>query len=459
MKAIIILSALGLATMFVGVYNFKKALLPMILLGLLAVIGINTMEWNTNIHYYNDMLYFDNWAVSFTNLILAVSILVFLLSGQYFKKNTDHLEDNYSIIIFTIIGAILMVSYSNLAMLFIGIETLSISLYILAGSKKTSLASNEASLKYFLMGSFATGFLLFGIVLLYGASGTFHLHGIKDYVIENHASLPTIFYVGILLMMVGLAFKISIVPFHFWTADVYEGSPTLITAFMATVVKIAGFAAFLRLFFTCFSSITEHFVPILCILAVLTMFLGNITAVYQNNFKRMLAFSSISHAGYMLLAIIALKESSFIAILLYTAAYSVATITAFAVLLMIKAAHQENDSIDTFNGLAKRSPFMAFTLTIAMLSLAGIPITGGFFAKYYLFANTISAGYTWLVVLAVFNSAIGVYYYFKVIIAAYFKEGSEEKLSIFPAYQLVLIITAIATLLLGILPGLITEMM
>ncbi len=459
MKAIIILSALGLATMFVGVYKFKKVLLPMILLGILAIIGINTMEWNTNIRYYNDMVYFDNWAVVFTNLILGASFLIFLLSGQYFKSNTDHLEDNYSIILFSMVGAILMVSFSNLAMLFIGIETLSISLYVLAGSKKTSLASNEAALKYFLMGSFATGFLLFGIVLLYGACGTFNLQAIANYVASNHNALPSIFYVGILLMMIGLAFKVSIVPFHFWTADVYEGSPSLITAFMATVVKIAGFAAFLRLFFTCFSGISEYFVPILTILAVLTMFLGNITAVYQNNFKRMLAFSSISHAGYMLLAIIALKETSFTAILLYTAAYSVATITAFAVLLMIKAAHQGNDSIETFNGLSKRSPFMAFALTIAMLSLAGIPITGGFFAKYYLFANTISAGYTWLVILAVLNSAIGVYYYFKVIIAAYFKEGSEEKLSIFPAYQLVLIITTIATLLLGILPGLITEMM
>jgi NADH-quinone oxidoreductase subunit N len=459
MKAIIILSALGLATMFVGVYNFKKALLPMILLGLLAIIGVNTMEWNTNLRYYNDMLYIDNWAVVFTNLILGVSILIFLLSGKYFKSSPEHLEDNYAIILFTIVGAILMVSYSNIVMLFIGIETLSISLYILAGSKKNSLASNEASLKYFLMGSFATGFLLFGIVLLYGASGTFDLKILANYVAGNHDSLPAIFYVGVLLMMIGLAFKVSIVPFHFWTADVYEGSPTLITAFMATVVKIAGFAAFLRLFFTCFSGISEHFIPILTILAVLTMFLGNITAVYQNNFKRMLAFSSIAHAGYMLLAIIALKEASFIVILLYTAAYSVATITAFAVLLMIKEAHAGNDSIETFNGLAKRSPFIAFALLLAMLSLAGIPITGGFFAKYYLFANTISAGYTWLVVVAVFNSAIGVFYYFKVIIASYFKEGIEEKLTIYPAYKLVLIITTIATLLLGILPGLITEMM
>ncbi len=458
MKAIIILSALGLATMFAGIYANKKLLLPLVLLGLIAACVFNNLGWNLNYRVYHDMLFFDNNAIAFGNLILGIAFLVFLLSGDYFKNNLEHLEDNYSIIIFSLVGAMLMVSFSNLAMLFIGIETLSISLYVLAGSKKNSLASNEAALKYFLLGSFATGFLLFGIVLIYGASGTFHLQGITDYVILNRGALPTIFHLGILFVMIGLAFKVSVVPFHFWTADVYEGSPTIITAFMATVVKIAGFAAFLRLFLTCFSSISAHFVPILCILSVLTMFLGNITAVYQNNFKRMLAFSSIAHAGYMLLAVIALKKESYLAILLYTAAYSFATIAAFAVLMVIKSNHG-NDSIENFNGLAKRNPLMAFALTVAMLSLAGIPVTAGFFAKYYLFSTALSTGYTWLIVLAVINSAIGVVYYFRVIIASYFKDGETAAIHLGSIYKLVLILCTIAIFLLGIFPNLLIDLL
>ena len=205
--------------MFAGIYANKKYLLTLVLLGLLAIITVNTLDWDSNKSYYNNMLSFDNYSIVFTNLILVVTFLIFLLSGNYFKNNREHLEDNYAIILFSVVGAILMVSFSNLVMLFLGIETLSISLYILAGSKKNSLASNEASLKYFLMGSFATGFLLFGIVLIYGASGTFNLHELTNFVVMNNTNLPAIFNVGVLLMMIGLAFKVSIVPFHFWTAD------------------------------------------------------------------------------------------------------------------------------------------------------------------------------------------------------------------------------------------------
>lgn len=227
---------------------------------------------------------------------------------------------------------------------------------------------------------------------------------------------------------------------------------------MATVVKIAGFAAFFRLFFTCFVSVSDHFIPVLSILAVCTMFLGNITAVYQKNFKRMLAYSSIAHAGYMLLAVIAMKNQSFMAILLYTAAYSFATITAFTVLIMMKSANG-NDAIENFNGLSKKSPFVAFAITLSMLSLAGIPVTAGFFAKYYIFSTVISEGHTWLVVIAILNSAIGVFYYFRIIIAVYFKQGEANFNAPDIAYKTVLIITAIATLLLGILPGLVIDRM
>ncbi len=458
MKAIILLSALGVLTMFTGLYNHKSKLLPMILIGLVAIFILNLFDWNTNIRYYSDMVYFDNYALAFTGLILCIAFLIFLLSGNYYKKDTTHLEDNYAILLFTLVGAVIMVSFSNLVMLFIGIEILSISLYILAGSKKTNLKSNEASLKYFLMGSFATGFLLFGIVLLYGATGSFNLQSITTYVTINIHQLPAIFNMGILLMMIGLTFKLSVVPFHFWTPDVYEGSPTLITSFMATVVKTAGFAAFFRLFATCFVSVNEIYALTLSVMAVLTMSFGNIIAVYQTGLKRMLAYSSIAHAGYMLLAILAMNQQSATSILLYTAAYSIATIAAFTILMLVKET-TGNDNFDSFNGLAKNNPFLGVVSIITMLSLAGIPVTAGFFAKYFIFSIAVSNGYLWLVIVAVLNSAVGAYYYFKVIIAMYFKESnSETTITIVPAYKAVLIITALLTLILGIVPGLIINL-
>lgn len=458
MKAIILLSALGVLAMFTGLYNHKSKLLPIVLIGLAAIFTINLFDWNTNVRYYNDMVYFDNYALAFTGLILCIAFLIFLLSGNYYKKDTTHLEDNYAILIFTLVGAVIMVSFSNLVMLFIGIEILSISLYILAGSKKTSLKSNEAALKYFLMGAFATGFLLFGIVLLYGAAGTFNLLGLSTYVLTNIHQLPAIFNLGVLLIMIGFTFKLSVVPFHFWTPDVYEGAPTLITTFMATVVKTAGFAAFFRLFATCFASVSDIYVIILSGMAVLTMFMGNIIAVYQTSLKRTLAYSSIAHAGYMLLAVLAMGQQSATSILFYTAAYSIATIGAFAILMIVKEA-TGNENFDSFNGLAKKNPFLGIVSIITMLSLAGIPVSAGFFAKYYIFSVAITNGYLWLVIIAVLNSAIGAYYYFKVIIAMYFKEANSETIiTIVPTYKVVLFITAILTVLLGILPGLIINL-
>lgn len=455
MKAIILLSALGVLTMFTGLYNHKNKLLPMVLVGLAAIFVINLFDWNTNVRHYNDMVYFDNYALAFTSLILCIAFLIFMLSGNYYKKDLTHLEDNYAILLFTLVGAVIMVSFSNMVMLFIGIEILSIALYILAGSKKTNLKSNEAALKYFLMGSFATGFLLFGIVLLYGATGSFNLQEIATYVTVNSHQLPVIFNLGILLLMIGLTFKLSVVPFHFWTPDVYEGSPTLITTFMATVVKTAGFAAFFRLFATCFASVGDIYAVTLSVMAVLTMSLGNIIAVYQTGLKRTLAYSSIAHAGYMLLAILAMNQQSATSILLYTAAYSIATISAFTILMIVKEA-TGNDKFDSFNGLAKTNPFLGVVSIITMLSLAGIPVTAGFFAKYYIFSVALSNGYLWLVVIAVLNSAIGAYYYFKVIIAMYFRESTTAApITIVPIYKAVLFITALLTLLLGILPGLI----
>jgi len=348
-----------------------------------------------------------------------------------------------------------MVSYYNLVMLFIGIEIMSVSLYILAGIKKNDFASNEAALKYFLMGAFSTGFLLFGIALIYGSTGSFHLEAIRDYVIANPRTVDPMFYVGIMLIIVGLCFKVGAAPFHFWTPDVYEGSPTLITAFMSTAVKTAGFAAFLRLFTECFQPLSSFWMPALLVITILTLFIGNITALYQQSFKRMMAFSSISHAGYLLFAIVALGASSANSVFVYATAYSIASIIAFAALILVRQ-QSGSDNFDAFNGLAKKNPFLAFTLTIAMLSLAGIPLTAGFIGKFFMFSSALSQYQIWLVILAVINAIISIFYYFRVIVAMYFRSAETEELIIPTYYKFVLGLSALVTILIGIYPTFIT---
>ena len=334
---------------------------------------------------------------------------------------------------------------------------MSVSLYILAGIRKSDFASNEAALKYFLMGAFSTGFLLFGIALIYGASGSFSLEAIRDWVLAHpHSSDVTpLFYTGVLLIIVGLCFKVGAAPFHFWTPDVYEGSPTLITAFMSTVVKTAGFAAFLRLFSSCFTPISDFWVPVLLVITIVTLFVGNITALYQQSFKRMMAFSSISHAGYLLFAIVALGSGSVNSVFVYATAYSIASIVAFAALILV---HQQysSDSFESFNGLAKRNPYIAVTLTVAMLSLAGIPLTAGFIGKFFMFSSALKHYQIVMVVLAVINAIISIFYYFRVIIAMFFYDTDQYEISVPVFYKLVLGLGAIITVLIGVYPAIIS---
>jgi NADH-quinone oxidoreductase subunit N len=363
----------------------------------------------------------------------------------------------------------MLVSYTNVLVLFLGIETLSIPLYVLAGSDKKNLRSNEAALKYFLMGSFATGILLFGIALLYGATGTFDLQqlGLAVRALPTaDASLTPMLYIGILLMLIGVGFKISAAPFHFWTPDVYEGTPTVFTAFMSTVVKTAGVAGFFKLLVVAFGDQTISFwLPTLTAMLVLTLIIGNVGAVAQQNAKRMLAYSSISHAGYLLLALVSLRSFALSsnAIFFYSLAYSVATIAAFAVLKLVRD-QRHNDNYEDLNGLAKTNPLLAFVMTVAMLSLAGIPLTGGFFGKFYLFAAAAQEGHIGLVIFAVVMSAIGIYYYLRPIIAMYMRpvtegEGSGTKVTVTGLQSAVLVLLVALTVLLGVLPGLLEKVL
>lgn len=305
------------------------------------------------------------------------------------------------------------------------------------------------------MGAFSTGFLLFGITLLYGTTGTFSLEVIRDWVLA-HPHADPMFYTGIGLIIVGLCFKVGAAPFHFWTPDVYEGAPTLITAFMSTVVKTAGFAAFLRLFSVCFAPLSDFWVPIILVITIITLFIGNITALYQQSFKRMLAFSSISHAGYLLFAIVALGSGSANSVFIYATAYSIASIIAFGSLILVQQ-QSGSDNFDSFNGLAKSNPFLAFVLTIAMLSLAGIPLTAGFMGKFFMFSGALAKYHVWLVIIAVVNAIISIFYYFRVIIAMYFRTAYRTELVVPAYYKIVFIISALVTILIGVYPDFIAR--
>lgn len=456
MNIIITIVVTALAVLYAGLFKARKALLPLTLVGLLVALAFAVTSWNSNTAYYG-MMQMDNFAIAFSSLTILGTIFIFLLTQNYFAKDSENVAEYYTLILFALSGIVIMVSYTNMSMLFIGIEIMSVALYILAGIRKNNFASNEASLKYFLMGAFSTGFLLFGITLVYGATGSFSLTVINQYLIGNYQAVSPLFYPGLILMMIGLCFKIGAAPFHFWTPDVYEGSPSLITAFMSTVVKTAGFAAFLRLFAGTFAPLHDFWMPPLMVIVCLTLFIGNVTALFQKNFKRMLAYSSISHAGYLLFSLITLTASSANNVLVYASAYTFASIIAFAVLILVKQK-TGSDSIDSFNGLGKRNPLAALALTIAMLSLAGIPLTGGFIGKYLMFLNVMTQYQIWLVAFAILNALVGFYYYLKVIVAMYFKDGAEVELDTPVQYKVVLILSVVITVFLGIYPAVILNL-
>lgn len=456
MNIIITIAATALIVLYAGLFKAKKALLPLTLIGLLVALGFVACSWNNPTTYYG-MMRMDNFALAFSAIAIIGTFFIFLLTQNYFAEGSDNIAEYFTLILFALSGMIIMVSYQNMSMLFIGLEIMSVSLYILAGIRKLNFASNEASLKYFLMGAFSTGFLLFGITLIYGATGSFDIATVQNYLVNNVKSISPLFYPGVILMMIGLCFKVGAAPFHFWVPDVYEGSPSLITTFMSTVVKTTGFAAFLRLFAGAFEPLHDFWMPALMVITIITLCIGNITALYQKNFKRMLTYSSVSHAGYMLFSLIVLTANSASNVLVYAAAYTFATIIAFAILILVKQK-TGNDNFENFNGLGKKNPLTAFALTIAMLSLAGIPLTAGFIGKYVMFLNVMENYQTVLVVIAILNALIGFYYYFKVIISMWFKDGSDAVLDTPLQYKIVLALSVIVTLFLGVYPSLILNL-
>jgi len=450
MNAIIFTTILGIILLYLGLTHNKKILAPAAILGLLITLFLSIKDWNIGSEYFHDMVIFDNFSIAFNVSMIIITILIFLFGIDYYKRMEHHVAEQYSLMIFALIGAFLMTSFSNLIMLFLGIEILSIPLYILAGGKKSSYRSNEASFKYFMLGSFATAFFLFGIALVYGASATFYLPEIKVYISQFNGNLPPMLLIGLLFILIGVAFKVAVAPFHFWSPDVYEGSPTLVTAFMATVVKTAGFAAFFRLLGMGLLPLPESLEKALWVMTGLSLLIGNIGALKQGNFKRMLAYSSIAHSGFLMLAMLSQHDTSVSVLLYYTFVYSLATIPLFIIFILVKRASNGEEHISTFRGLYQQKPWLAVFSTILLISLAGIPPTAGFIAKYQVFVLSISHGYLGISIFAILMAIVGVYYYFYVVREVFTESDHLETIVVTKLNAALIITCGIAVIVFGI---------
>ncbi|HLA47927.1 MAG: NADH-quinone oxidoreductase subunit N [Nitrospinae bacterium RIFCSPLOWO2_02_FULL_39_110] len=437
-------------------YLGYTSLAGVILAAIITGQGGASGEGGEAIYSFSNMWVVDNYSRFFKLIFLLGTGLTILISIKYTKDEGINNGEYYSLLLFATAGMMLMAGGTDLIVIFLGLELMSISLYVLAGYVRKRLISNESALKYFLLGSFATGFLLYGIALLYGATGTTSLKGISGFISEASFGSP-ILIMGMLLLLIGFGFKIAAVPFHMWTPDVYEGAPSPITAFMSAGPKAAAFAAFLRVFIEALPSLQGIWVDIIWVLAALTMTIGNVIALVQDNVKRMLAYSSIAHAGYVLVAFVSTDKLGVASILYYMLAYTFMNIGAFAIVIIIGGKGEEKINLKDYTGLAYRYPLTAAAMCLFLLSLTGIPPTAGFMGKLYIFSAAIKSGYVGLATIAVLNSVISVYYYMKIILAMYMKEPESSvqhsPLVFTPAMIIALGLAVYGVLRMGIFPS------
>ena len=456
MNAILFSAVWGIVMMFSGVFIKSKSTPKYLAIaGIVLLCIVNGAELYTGMPLFNydtmNMLSTTGFNLTFLEVIFGCTLFYFLLNGSDIEKVGEHVGEYFALIFFVLCGVALSATYQTLLLLFIGIEIMSIPLYILTGSDKRNLKSNEASLKYFLMGAFSTGILLMGIAFIYGgnSNASFYINQLQIGV----GPMPVMVTFGLVFLMIALSFKVSAAPFHFWAPDVYDGSPTVFSSFMMTIVKVAGFIAFIRLFQYSFGLVNVQWQKLIIVITIATFVIGNITAVFQQSVKRMMAYSSIAQAGFMLLAIFALNDKAKEGLILYAAAYSLASIGFFAILVRMN-----DKTIEGFNGLGKTQPVLALTATLFLLSLTGIPLTVGFQAKFYMLMAAVQNGSNfWIVIVAVLFAAVSAYYYFKVIQAIYFKQPQgvaieAENVSSF--YKVMLVITAVIIIILGAYPEL-----
>jgi NADH-quinone oxidoreductase subunit N len=452
MSALILISVLGVVLLYLGFGNNRHLLAPVSIAGLLGALALFVTGWHIeNAVVLKDLVRFDGYAMAFNRSLILVTVLLFLFGIDYYARMKENVAEQYALMLFSLVGALLLTSFNNLLLLFLAIEILSIPLYVLAGGKRDSFRSGEAAFKYFLQGAFASGFLLLGITLIYGASASFDLPTVQAFAATAQGNV--LFLLGLFFTLAGLAFKVAAVPFHFWSPDVYEGAPTLVTAFMSTVVKMASFAAFYR--FIEHMQLPGQVHTMLVVMTVFTLFLGNIVALRQSQFKRLMAYSSIAHTGFLLLAFLGTSDRTPGVLYYYLTTYAIATVGLFVVLTLAKRAANGDEHIHIFRGLFRSAPWLAIATMLLLLSLAGIPLTAGFIAKYRVFALGISTGFVAVTAFAVVMALVGVYYYVTVIREAFTPTADAPQLVVAPLNWLVISFCGVAVVLLGLLPGLI----
>jgi len=396
-------------------------------LGLILCLGLTIVQFSQASSGFNGMVIHDGYSFFLNILFLSSGLAGIALAYDYIKRMEIERGEYYVLLLFSISGMMLMSQANDLIVVFLALELLSIPLYVLAGFARPRLESEEASLKYFLMGAFAGSFVVFGIALVFGATGTTNLSAVFTSINDQLANLPLL-TMGAALILVGLGFKVAAVPFHMWTPDVYHGAPSAVTAFMSVGAKAGGFAALLRIFISAFPSLSTDLTMILWTISALTMFLGNVVAIAQSNIKRLLAYSSIAHAGYILMALVPygntlVSSETVSAALFYLVAYALTSFGAWAVVIALEKAEGQGLALDDYAGLARKYPLLAASMAIFMLSFTGVPPTLGFMGKFYLFRTVIQGGYLGLALIGVFTSLISAYYYLRVIVIMYMREG------------------------------------
>jgi len=399
---------------------------------------------------WNGMIVHDNLRLSFSFVFLFVSAMTVLISTVWVKRENVPAGEYHALLLFGTFGMMTMSAGNDLVIIFLGLETLSISTYVMAGLRKGDLRSNESAMKYFILGSFASAFLLYGMALIYGATGSTNLTQIAEKIADPN--FPALLLVGAAMMIVGFGFKIAMAPFHVWTPDVYVGAPTPITAFLSTASKAAAFSIFARIFYFALADFHTDWSGIIAAVAALSMVVGNLAAITQDNVKRMLAYSSIAHAGYGLMGILAMSGDGLFSVLVYMLVYAFTNLGIWATVLMLRKHAYAGESIEDFEGLHRRAPWLAFAMVIFLLSLGGVPPTAGFIGKYFLFAAAVKAGYGWLAILAVLMSAVSMFYYLRLVVAMYLKDGGEAELSRDRQLGFAVVVCLIITLALGLAP-------
>jgi NADH-quinone oxidoreductase subunit N len=454
----IILTAAGVLIMFLeAVFRpaQKKIFGPLTILALAAALVAAIAAAGDPGSAFSNMLIIDGFASFFRVLLIGVGILVVLSSTEYLSREHSTGGEYYALVLFSVLGQSLMAASNELIMIFIGLEISSISSYVLAGYLRDDPRNNESAIKYFLLGSFATAFLLYGVAWIYGLTGSTNLDMIRAALSTGGAPVA-LAGAAAALMFVGFGFKVSAAPFQIWAPDVYQGAPAPVSGFMSVGPKAAAFAILLRVFMTAFGPMAARWEPIVWACALATMIVGNFAAILQSNIKRMLAYSSIAHAGYVLVAVSAHSDTGSAAAMFYLAAYAFTNLGAFAVVTYFARKGEKYVSIDDFAGLAQRQPAMAAMLTIFLLSLIGVPLTGGFFGKFYIFKAALDANLVWLAVLGLLNSAVAAYYYLRVLVVMYFRDPADSVEALppaGPAMKLAVYASAAGTLILGIFPG------